>query len=308
MHLCYNILLMNSIDSFPRISHSDLDAQIGKTVKLPRIQAAYTREAIAVAAKKLGTTKQAVEIGQRVTNLTVNEEERRRAHHTRYRHMIAMSEGEHIVTGETDNLVESALVDFNTRAAGLSVLTADSYWRSAAKGVSGELAYVEQLGNWDSAHDLDEQVRGLKESPVLADAGITLEHIHQDDDAKINYGVRFVNLHDHTSSPLSILVVRKRAVADVRGSNGEEIELVRRSGFLINPLDLSRNALIDILDNGMSKVKDRRKAWSQEFGEATVEPFFEDKKLRDSSTKVLPVTSLYFALDRHIEPQTDENV
>jgi hypothetical protein len=290
---------MNSIDAFPQISHSDLDAQIGKTVKYSRLHASYTREAIAVAARQLGKTKHAVEIGQRIVNLTVNEEERRRAHHTRYRHMIAMAEDEHIVTGASGDLAESALVDFDNRAAGLSELTAESYWKSATKGVSGEIAYVEQLGDWTRAHELDEQIRRLKGSRTLAAAGITLEHIHDEADAKINYGIRLVNLNDTTKSPLSILAIRKRAVADVSGSKGEKFELVRRSGFLINPIDLSKDALIDVLTNGMSKHKARRKAWSQQFGEEIVEPFVHDAKLREASTTVLPVTSLYFALDRH---------
>jgi len=290
---------MNSIDAYPQISHSDLDAQLGKTVKHPRLHASYTREAIAGVAKRIGMTKHAVEIGQRIVNLTVHEEERRRAHHTRYRHMIAMAADEHIVTSEVGDLAESALIDFNNRAAGLSELTAESYWKSAAKGVSGEIAHVEQLGDWTRAHELDEQMRRLKGSQALAAAGITLEHIHEEADAKISYGIRFLSQNDTPNSPLSILAVRKRAVADVRGSKGEEFELVRRSGFLINPIDLSKDALVDVLTNGMSKDKVRRKAWSQQFGEDTVEPFVHDAELREASTAVLPVTSLYFALDRH---------
>jgi len=290
---------MKSVDSFPRISHSDVDMQIGKTIKSTRLHRAYTREAIAGVSRKLGLTKQAAEIGQRIVSLTVNEEERRRVHHTRYRHMIAMREDERIFIDDTDNLVETALLDFNARAAGLSELTSQSYWQSAAKGVSGELAYVEQLGDWTKAHELDEEVRRLKGSIALSEAGVTFEHIHDEDDAKLNYGVRFVNLTDRRDSPLSILAVRKRAVADVRGSNGEHIELVRRSGFLINPIDLSKDALVDILSNGMSKDKKRRKAWGQQFGEDTVEPFVDNAELRETSTAVLPVTSLYFALDRH---------
>jgi len=289
---------MIEVDSFPRISHSDFDTQIGKSLKSNRLMETYTRKAIANTAKNIGVGKDAVEFGQRIASVTKDEEKRRRALNARYRSMIDMPWSEHIVSEVTDTIVEDTLVDFEERASGLSHQTSQTVWQEVSKGVSGELAYIEQLGDWSQAHDLDEQVRLLKTSQGLAQAGMVLTHIHERDDAKIGYSLRLVYRDETPDTPVSLLAIRKRAVANVQASNGENIEIVRRSGFLVNPRNLSQDSLINVMAIGSTKDKKRKKDLMQKFGEEIVEPYVQDDSLRQDST-IFPVTSLYFALDRH---------
>jgi hypothetical protein len=181
----------------------------------------------------------------------------------------------------------------------------DADWALAAtytgKGISAELGHVDQLGDWEIGHLLDDAVRRLPESEVLIDAGFVFGETYDSKDAAhITY--------DFYMSDGGLKSKRKRAAADVITENGTIYNLVKSSIFLIDEDALTSQEDIRAVRSvkrvlrvkGMTDVdREERDDVFAEVGGTVVEPFITEKDRRERSTAVLAATSLYFALVRH---------
>lgn len=155
-----------------------------------------------------------------------------------------------------------------------------------------ELGHVEQLGAWDQAVYLDDEIRDLPESAVLLSNGINLEIIDpQNSDPQIRYKI------GQTAGDL-LTCTRLRPVADLR--RGQWLaHLVRRSSFLILPDELDEDDRRE-LDEAISLEPDEREGFAkngliQVFGRNIVEKVLaQDCRSRDSVRAVQPISSLYF--------------
>lgn len=240
------------------------------------------------------------ELAFKLAQAITPERSRREAHFHRYRLMTRAAMNGQLLDSD-ENWPEASLLDIENRTSTLT----DADWALAAtytgKGISAELGHVDQLGDWEIGHQLDDAVRQLPESAVLADAGFVFGETYDGkDEAHITY--------DFYISDGGLKAKRKRAAADVITENGTIYNLVKSSIFLIDedalttPEDIReiRSAKRVLRDKGMTAAERwERDAIFAKVGSAVVEPFISEKDRRERSTAVLATTSLYFALVRH---------
>jgi hypothetical protein len=228
------------------------------------------------------------------------ERSRREAHFHRYRLMTKAALNGALLD-PNDSWPETSLLDIEKRTSSMT----DADWALAAtytgKGISAELGHVDQLGDWDAGRELDDAVRQLPHSEVLADAGFVFGETYDTKDAAhITY--------DFYMTDGGLKAKRKRAAADVITESGTIYNLVKTSIFLIDeavlhtPEDIrAARAVKRVLsDKGMSPHERlERDLVFNRSGNTIVEPFITEKDRRERSTAVLAATSLYFALVRH---------
>lgn len=285
--------------SYP-VSHSELDIHRGKLYNTPRARFNLSRTAMRNIFDLYGPGPRTVEIGERISQLTAWEQNTRLAHYYQFKSTLSYPFEDRILTAHSDHTVESALIDFDTVVSVADAGDKEQIWASATKGVSSELGYVEQLGDWKGTRELDDQVRQLTTSDVLAQAGITLTHVH-DEDSLINYSLKLVASMD-VARGFSLLGIRKRAVADVEGTSGARYEIIRRSGFFIDETKLNNDevrAFVQIakLESHKDHSVKKRKSLVQDFVGPIISSLVDHPEERDSQ-RVLPVTSSYIALRR----------
>ena len=173
----------------------------------------------------------------------------------------------------------------------------DSFWVDQGKGVSAELGHVVQLGDWSGAA-LDGLMKDLPECQKLEDAGFGFDKIY-DEDTFVRYKLR----HGETGLPNLDPYIgfhRLRPVADLTGPSGLRYELVKRSGFPINPEELSSvesQQVRDVLAIYGTGKSNNSKHKATQLGSKIVEPAIKDKNSR-SQPRVMPTTSQYFAIRR----------
>jgi hypothetical protein len=240
------------------------------------------------------------ELAYKLAQALVPERSRREAHFHRYRLMTKAALHGSLFSSD-DNWPEASLLDIEKRTSALT----DTDWSLAAtysgKGISAELGHVDQLGNWTAGRALDDAVRQLPESDVLADAGFVFgETYDRKEAAHISY--------EFYMTDAGVKAKRKRAAADVITESGTIYNLVKTSIFLIDEVALSDPDDIRAIRSVKRVLRDKdmtdaelieRDAIFQTAGEAIVEPFIAEKDRRERSTAVLAATSLYFALVRH---------
>ncbi|GEM_PF-1979774 len=240
------------------------------------------------------------ELAFKLAQAITPERSRREAHFHRYRLMTRAALNGQLLDSD-DNWPEVSLLDIERRTSTMS----DSDWALAAtytgKGVSAELGHVDQLGDWEVGHQLDDAVRQLPDSPVLAEAGFVFgETYDSKDSARITY--------DFYMSDGGIKAKRKRAAADVITENGTIYNIVKSSIFLIDEAAFTTReeiravrAVKRVLSDEKMTAPERmeRDAVFAGAGHDIVEPFITEKDRRERSTAVLATTSLYFALVRH---------
>jgi hypothetical protein len=223
---------------------------------------------------------------------------RRNSHHYRYKLMTqAAMYGS--LFDDQENFPEASLLDLDTRTASM---TDEDKQRAAVyggKGISLELGHVDQLGDWDAAKPLDGAIRMLPRSERLASAGFVFGDTYDvREKAKTTYKF-YLSDREYRGAPV-VRAVRRRAVADILTEAGHEYEIVKSSSFLINDGELSpsqQRRLHEARRPSTSKVE-AGKVFTG-IGLDIVEPFIGDSDLRQRSTAVLAIHSLYFALRRH---------
>lgn len=223
---------------------------------------------------------------------------RRNSHHYRYKLMTRAAMDALLFDFDDQvNYPEASLLDLDRRT---SSMTEEHKQRAAVyggKGVSLELGHIDQLGDWAAARPLDAAVRVLPVSPILEAAGFVFGDTYDaKEKAKITY--KFY-LSDKNYGDLPVVrAVRRRAAADILTEAGHEYEIVKSSSFMINDAELT-----PAQRKKLSVVRRPSKSESDEVftevGLDIVEPFIANNELRQSSTAVLAVNSLYFALRRH---------
>lgn len=281
------------------VSHSELDIHRGRLYNTPKARYQLSRVAMQRVFELYGPGPRTVEIGERISQLTAWEQNTRLAHYYQFKSTLSYPLEDRVLTSGTDHTVESALVDFDTVVSLANAADKEHVWASNVKGLSSELGYVEQFGDWQAARELDDQVRQLTTSEILAQTGITLSHIHGSDEALVSYSLRLVASMD-AARGFSLLGIRKRAVADVEGTDDVRYEIIRRSGFYIDETKLARKELKSIAQLRDLEENDRkgRKALFREFVGPIISDLVEHPEKRDSQ-RVLPVTSSYIVLRRH---------
>lgn len=240
------------------------------------------------------------ELGAQLALMLTTERSRREAHFYRYR-LMTRSALVGPLLGSGENMPEISLLDMEERTRAMT----DDDWEHAAmytgKGVSAELGHVDQLGDWDAGHDLDEAVRRLPQSAALSEAGFEFGDTYDSKDtARISY--------EFYITDGGMKAKRKRAAADILTESGTIYNLVKSSTFLVDVRDLGSKDLQTVRSVQRS-FKNGEKLTSQEIqvrdevfedaGRTIIEPFVSEKDRRERSTAVLAVTSLYFALVRH---------
>jgi hypothetical protein len=259
--------------------------------------------------------EQIEELADRMANVMESERSRRNAHYWRYCAMFRIASNQRLFTGP-ENVAEAGLLDLNER---VKKMDDDDYAFARSlqgKGISAELGHVDQLGDWNSAKQLDAMARALPRSERLAQEGFVFgDTFDKKDEAMINYGLYVTS---HGGGRLNVKGVRKRAAADILTEDGNVYEIVKQSTFLIDGSSISREqqAIIEKTietqqlkparkENGKQDEHDARRIKGiqaeamNEAGRSLIEPFIADAELRERSTAVMAVTSLYFALHRH---------
>lgn len=240
------------------------------------------------------------ELAYKLAQAITPERSRREAHFHRYRLMTRAAMNGQLLDPD-DSLPEASLLDIERRTSTLT----DADWALAAtytgKGISAELGHVDQLGDWGAGHQLDDAVRQLPNSDVLAQAGFVFgETYDKKETARITY--------DFYMSDGGIKAKRKRAAADVITESGTIYNIVKSSIFLIDESALTTREDIRSVRSVKRVLQDKnmtpeermeRDAVFASAGNDIVEPFITEKDRRERSTAVLATTSLYFALVRH---------
>ncbi len=166
------------------------------------------------------------------------------------------------------------------------------------KGISVTLGYVDQYGVWEKGKELDHIFRQLPASAALHKRGFRFDHTYGDKEkSALSYGFQLVN----TERGTSIMGVRKRAAADISSENGDEIEIVKRTSFLVDYEQLTdeqRDMTMPVLRQLFREKGRASPELQSEMGERLIEPFVSDQSVRDASRAVLPASSTYFALHR----------
>lgn len=240
------------------------------------------------------------ELAAQLTLMLTIERSRREAHFYRYR-LMTRSALMGPLLGSGESFPEISLLDIEERT---SMMT-DEDWKHAAtytgKGISAELGHVDQLGDWDAGHDLDDAVRRLPYSPRLAEAGFVFGDTYDKKDAaRISY--------EFYITDGGLKAKRKRAAADVLTESETIYNLVKSSTYLVDVRELGQKdvrmirsvqrAFMDGKKLSPQQAQERDQVF-EEAGRAIIEPFVSEKDRREHSTAVLAVTSLYFALVRH---------
>jgi len=227
------------------------------------------------------------------------ERSRREAHSYRYRLMTGAAMSGMLFDSD-ENLPEASLLDIEERTGSMTDVDRARAAVYSGKGISAELGHVDQLGDWDAGHVLDDAVRRLPESKVLADAGFVFGETYiKKDTAQVTY--------EFYITDGGLKVKRKRAAADIITERGTMYDLVKSSVFFIDEHELQQSDVRSLRsvkrmlkDDSLSdKERKKRDAVFSEAGAAIVEPFIVEKDQRNRSTAVLAATSLYFALVRH---------
>lgn len=234
--------------------------------------------------------------------------ERSRRHGHYYRYLAPFG------TDYTDGLlndgqdpVEESLFELYDRIEQMTPEQIEFARSMGGKGISAELGHVDQFGDWSAAALLDESIRSLPQSKRLKDAGFVFTNTYIDkSQAKRSYRIH-MNGHysdnDNEGPSGSVLkAVRRRAAADIVTPNGDSIEIIKHSTFLIHAAQLGRKYL-ETLETIMKLSSNKETAKEamplmNEAGELIVEPFITHEELRDVSPGILAVSSLYFALQR----------
>ena len=233
------------------------------------------------------------------------ERSRRQAHYHRYRTQFNVPR-EQRLTQDDHSLAQASLIDLDTRlreATPEQLLHAESL---KGKGIAAELGHIDQLGSWQAGAKLDAEIRALPDSRKLQDAGFVFSETYGDkSEAKINYRLHLVSetkaVHEDAGEPV-LVAVRKRAAADVTSADGRQYEIVKKSSFLINPRQLGRHYLENIenvIELSSNEATERQAPpLMDKIGHQIVEPFITHPELREVSSGVLAVSSLYLALSR----------
>lgn len=281
-----------------QVHHSDFDIRNQRLYNNPTALRNLTLQAILSVKRLYGMTPRSVEVGERLAHITAFEQDTRLAHYFKFKSTTLYAMDERLHADDADHIVEAALIDFDALMMMKGRSIAPDVWSSSSKGVSSELGYVEQLGDWDSTKELDEQVRALNTSELLAQVGIVLTHIHDRDDAQINYSLRLVSSMDQRRG-FSLLGIRKRAVADLEGTDGSRFEIIRRSGFYIDETKLSVEEVeaLSVLMRIKERDRIKRKQLFRDYVGPIISEYVENADVRPEA-RVLPVTSSYIVLKR----------
>lgn len=282
------------------ISHSDIDVHTGNLYSTPKTQSMLHLEVIQNIVAHFGAGHRAVEIGHRIADITTYEQNTRLAHYYQFKTAVAYPLSERLLSADahSEDIVEASLIDFDAVATVAKQGMNLAVYASGTKGLSSELGYVDQKADWAAAHGLDERMRALTTSEILAHAGIFLTHVHERDEALIRHSLRQVVSPDG-SRGVSLLGLRKRAVADVLGSDGSKYEIIRRSGFYIDETQLTDSevrAIVRASMLGKNKDDERKQILDDTIGPVIAE--YVDNAAIRGEAKVLPVTSSYIVLDR----------
>ena len=234
------------------------------------------------------------------------ERSRRHGHYYRYLAPFNADTTDRVLTGDQDP-VEESLLELTSRIDQMTPEQVEFARTLGGKGVSAELGHVDQFGDWSAATPLDESIRRLPQSERLQDAGFVFTNTYEDKrQAKRSYRIHMNGHHgdnDSDGPKGSVLkAVRRRAAADLVTPSGESIEIIKHSTFLLHSAQLGRKYL-ELLETIMTLSANRETAKEAiplmgEAGELIVEPFITHEELREVSTGVLAVSSLYFALQR----------
>ena len=266
------------------------------------------RQAIQNISRVVGPNKRSIDLAQRMVRLTDAERSSRYAHHYRYRAMLRIAEGVPLIDDPVNEPAVDSLLDFHARIKGMDYDDV-TYLHGIGKGFSAELGHVDQLGDWDAAHALDEEMRELPESPALADAGLSFHDTYGSrENAKISYNFRITD--DPTGKGACLMGIRKRAAADIdTPDEGHTFDIVKRSSFFIDASTLPYEEQ-ELLNEFFSQIKAKESSYTpQELvelnearrlaGTEIIEPYLADRELRARSESVFAISSLYFALKRY---------
>lgn len=224
----------------------------------------------------------------------------RSGHYYRYKIMTRIGMNETLITGEPISIPVYSLLDLDERTSSMDENDKLFALSMGGKGISAELGYADALGDWDAAKLLDEAIRGLPTSKKLVDAGFVFGDTY---DAKENAKVTY-KFYLNTQRGETFRAVRRRAAADIITEAGHEYEIVKSSSFLVDPRQLSdsERALIKgvVQRAGNDDPANDYGEYATRAGDAIIEKRLRDKDTRLNAPVVLPASSVYFALRRHL--------
>lgn len=216
------------------------------------------------------------------------DQNRRRAFQIRTREQLGVPRGERLVDIEGGSFAVQSLIALHERCDNSTLGDAIPVDDVQGKRITMELAHIDQLGDWEAARKLDQEIRdAVPWSQRLRQAGFTIDHIYDVEDAKKRY--RFYNRATRLGESC-LNAIRTRAVADIVNGN-HRYEIVKSSSFLID------DDVVPVKKMRRAQQKGRRDV-ADKLGMKYVEPYIADRQKRKKSLDVLPVSSLYFALYR----------
>lgn len=161
------------------------------------------------------------------------------------------------------------------------------------KGLSVELGYQRQLGEWDTP-ELDQAVRGLEQSPVVNDLGVKFIERYDPEHPKLSF--RWYN-PDVSTLPF-LICNRLRPEADY----SDNLEVVKRSSFLVLITEANRDILRPIThyEPTESGVDSPPTELQSAIGRELIEPAIQrHRQTGDIDPDILPIEALYYAIRRH---------
>ncbi len=162
------------------------------------------------------------------------------------------------------------------------------------KGLSVELGYQRQLGEWDTP-ELDEAVRSLEQSPVVNNLGVEFSQRYDPEHPKLSF--RWYSLE---AGKLPLLICnRLRPEADY----SDNLEIVKRSSFLVLITEANRDILRQITAFRPRNFGDDKRPPTElqnAVGRELIEPAVQrHRRTGDIDPDILPIEALYYAIRRH---------
>lgn len=168
------------------------------------------------------------------------------------------------------------------------------------KGVSAELGYVSQYGDWRIDQDLTKAMNKLPNDEALSESGVVFTRIYDAlKPADVRY--KFLQSESHDDSLLpNFVIARVRPVADAR-IGSVVIQLVKRSTFsvMLDQPSAEDIGIVQQLLHTSWRDEQERAKFRTDVGEHFIGRAIEAYRNGNYVSDTFPAESLYFAIMRH---------